>query len=422
MPSLPNTVCAAAAALLLAACHERAAGPGGPAVPRRPLTATEGQAVRASNAFAFDLLREVGAERDHQSRNFVLSPYSGMAALGMTLNGAAGATRTGMQQALGLAGQTVEQSNAMFKGLTGYLLGADPKVTVRTANSVWAAEGLTVRPAFAEAVRDAFDAEARTARFGTVEATRAINAWASEKTAGRIPKVFDDGQPTSATVMLLMNALYFKGQWAARFDPARTRPAPFRLDDGTVVNVPTMSRDATTLRVATVNGARVGELPYGDGAYTMTLVLPPEGTGVDAFAAGLTPARWDALVGALTDATLPVQLPKFAITGSSMWNAPLARLGMADAFSPARADFSGISERCLPQGPPGRDCHITLVKQDVDLRVDEEGTVAAAVTSVVVGVTSLPQAFAVDRPFVFAIRERASGAILFVGRVADPRR
>ena len=424
-PIVPRRAALVSAALLLAAtaCRaERAAGPGdGAAVPRRALTDLEAQTVRAANGFAFDLLREVGAEREHRGKNLVLSPYSGAAALGMTLNGAGGATRAGMQQALGLAGQSVDQGNATFKALTGYLLGADPQVTVRTANSVWAAEGFPVRPAFAEAVRASYDAEARTARFGTAEATRAINAWASEKTAGRIPEVFKEGEPDGQTVMLLMNALYFKGQWAARFDAAHTRPAPFRLDGGAVVSVPTMSRDETALRVGGVDGARVGELAYGNGAYAMTIVLPPAGTGVEAYAAALTPARWDALVGSLRETTLPVTLPKFALKGESAWNGPLVRLGMADAFDPRRADFSGLSERCLPQGPPGRDCYISFVKQNIDLQVDEEGTVAAAVTSVGIRVTSAPVPFAVDRPFVFAIRERASGAILFVGRVVDPR-
>lgn len=411
----------ASVALLLAACHERTAGPGGE-VPRRALTAAEAQTVRASNQFAFDLLREVGVEDAHRGKNLVLSPYSGVAALGMTLNGAAGATRAGMQQALGLAGQTLEQANTTFQGLTTYLLGADPRVTVRTANSVWAAEGFPVRPAFAEAVRTYYDAEARTARFGTAEATRAINAWASEKTDGRIPKVFDPGQPDDSYVLLLMNALYFKGQWAARFDAAHTQPAPFRLDGGTTVQVPTMMRrDETPLRVGSADGARVGELAYGNGAYVMTIVLPPAGTSVEVYAAALTPARWDALVASLVDATLPVTLPKFALKGESTWNAPLVRLGMADAFDPRRADFSGVSERCLPQGPPGRDCHIGFVKQNIDVQVDEEGTVAAAVTSVGLRTSSAPMPFVVDRPFLFAIRERASGAILFLGRVVDPR-
>jgi serpin B len=410
---------AAVAALLLTACHERAAGPGGPEVPRRALTAAEAQAVRASNQFAFDLLREVGAEAAHRGKNLVLSPYSGAAALGMTLNGAAGTTRDGMQKALGLAGQTVEQANTTFQGLTTYLLGADPKVTVRTANSVWAADGFPVRPAFAEAVRTYYDAEARTVRFGTEAATDAINAWAREKTDGRIPTVFDPGQPSDLTVLLLMNALYFKGQWASRFDAARTQPAPFRLDGGATVNVPTMQRDETALRVGSADGARVGELAYGNGAYVMTIVLPPAGTSVEAYAAALTPARWEALVGSLADATLPVTLPKFALKGESTWNAPLARLGMADAFRPGVADFSALSPACLPAGPG--DCHISFVKQNIDVQVDEEGTVAAAVTSVGIGLTSAPMPFAVGRSFLFAIRERASGAILFMGRVVDPR-
>jgi serpin B len=416
----PARAAAASALLLLAACHERAAGPGAEA-PRRALTPAEAGAVRASNAFAFDLLREVGAERAHQGRNLVLSPYSGAAALGMALNGAAGETQAGMRRALGLADRPVGEANATFRGLTAHLLGADPKVTVRSANSLWAAEGFPVRAAFADTVRRYFDAEARAVAFGTAEATRAINAWASQHTDGRIPKVFEDGQPGGDYVLVLMNALYFKGAWAARFDAARTAARPFRLAGGATVGVPTMSRDGTAMRVGGDGGARVGELAYGNGAYAMTVVLPPAGVDAEAFAASLTPARWDALVGSLVDATLPVQLPKFALAGESVWNAPLQRLGMDAAFDPRRADFSPVSARCLPQGPPGRDCHVGFVKQNVDVRVDEEGTVAAAVTSVGVGVTSAPAAFAVDRPFVFAIRERASGAILFLGRVLDPR-
>jgi serpin B len=163
------------------------------------------------------------------------------------------------------------------------------------------------------------------------------------------------------------------------------------------------------------SGARVGELAYGDGAYAMTVVLPPEGTDVDAYAAALTPARWDALVGTLADATRRVELPKFRLASESRWNDALVRLGMGAAFS-GEADFSPLSERCRPG-----DCAISLVKQNVDVEVDEEGTTAAAVTVVAIERVSLPAAFAVDRPFLFAIRERASGAILFVGRVVDPR-
>jgi serpin B len=370
-------------------------------VPRRALTAAEVRAVRASNAFAFDLLREVGAEAAHRGRNLVLSPYGGAAALGMTLNGAAGDTRAGMQQALGLAGETPEQSNATFTALTAYLLGADPRVTVRTANSVWAAEGFAVRPSFAATVRDAFDAEARTVRFGTPAATEAVNAWARDRTAGRIPKVFDPGSPGPETVVLLVNALYFKGAWATRFDPAETRDRPFRLDGVRTATVPTMVRAQAPLRVGRdASGAQVAELDYGDGAYAMTLVLPPAGVGVEAYAAALTPARWDALIASLADATMRVELPKFRLAVESRWEQPLIRLGMADAFSP-RADFSPLSDGC----PPGA-CRISLVKQNVDVQVDEEGTTAAAVTSVGIERVSLPAAFAVDRPFLFAVRER----------------
>ena len=401
-----------------AGCVERVAAPAA-AVPRRDLTSAEQQAVRASNRFAFDLFRTVGGESDRRGRNLVVSPYSGTAALGMLLNGAAGGTLAGMQQALGLDGQSVAASDATFHTLTAYLLGADPAVTVRTANSVWVRTGFPIRPEFAAAIRSNFDADARTVTFGTADASAAVNAWASDKTGGLVPKVFDPGQPDAQTVTLLVNALYFKGSWTQKFDAAQTAPRPFTLGDGTVAQVATMSQADAPVRLGTGGDVQVGELAYGGGAYAMTILLPASGSDPDALARTLTAARWDSLVATLHDARRTVSLPKFTLSGATLWNGALAQLGMADAFRPGVADFSALSPACLPAGRA--DCHVSFVKQNVYMRVDEEGTVAAAVTSVGVGVMSAPLPFVVDRPFLFAIRERASGAILFLGRVSDPR-
>ena len=402
----------------LGACAEPTTAPL-PVTPRRDLTVAEQRTIAASNHFAFDMLRTLGAGATVRGYNLVLSPYGGSASLGMALNGAAGSTLTGMQQALGIADVTVASSNATFHGLTSYLLGADAAVTVRTANSIWTANGFPIRPEFADALRTNFDADARTVAFGTSAATQAVNAWASDKTSGLIPKIFDAGQPDASTVALLVNALYFKGSWTQRFDAARTTPQPFTLADGSTASVPMMSAASAPVRTGALDGAQVGELAYGTGAYAMTIVLPARGTDLDAFAASLTDARWNALLATLHDAQLPVSLPKFTLQGETQWNDALIQLGMRDAFTPGVANFSALSPTCLPAGTA--DCHISLVKQNIYVRVDEEGTEAAAVTSTGIAITSVQAGFVVDRPFLFAVRERASGAILFIGRVVDPR-
>jgi serpin B len=165
----------------------------------------------------------------------------------------------------------------------------------------------------------------------------------------------------------------------------------------------------------------VVELPFGGGAYAMTIVMPARGRPLDALVASLDASRWTALVGTLRDDARDVYLPKLELAGERLWNAPLQALGMVDAFSRARADFSLLSTQCAAGAPAGGRCVIDFVKQNVWVRVDEEGAEAAAVTSVGVGVVSLPAAVTVDRPFVFAIRERSTGAVLFLGAVRDPR-
>lgn len=412
-----------AAVPLAAACADRASGPAeeprGPG-DLRPLVAAEQQAVAASNSFAFGLLREMATA--DPGTNLVVSPYSATAALAMTMNGAAGATRREMQQALGFGDVPTGEANATFRTLTARLLGADPKVTIGVANAVWAMEGFALRAGFVDTARTFYDATARTVRFGTAEATRTINQWANDATRGRIPKVFEEGEPDGDTRAVLANALYFLGQWTTRFDPSRTAPRPFATARGGSVAVPTMSASELPIRLGGDATVQVAELPYGSGAYAMTVLLPAPGTSVETLARGLDAARWSTLVTTLRDARMDVALPKFTLEGRRTLNRPLQTLGMRAAFDPNRADFSALSAGCRAgASAPGGDCHISDVFQNIFIRVDEQGTEAAAVTVVTIRVTSAPPVFAVDRPFLFAIRERQTGAVLFLGRITDPR-
>lgn len=376
----------------------------------RSLTAAEQETVRAGNAFTFDLLREVA--RRKAGKNVFISPLSASMALGMTLNGAAGSTESAMRATLGFGSRTTADLNATYRELRTLLLGLDPSVQIVIANALWYRQGLPVEPAFLSTLRTDYAADARAANFADVAGTlAAINGWANTQTSGRIPKVLDTIRPDE--VMFLLNALYFKGKWREQFDRQRTQSAPFQRDGGSPVSVPLMSRDNTTIKTGFANGVQVGELAYGNSAYVMTVLLPPLGTTADALAAGLDAARWDALVGALHETKMTVTLPRFTLKYEDEWKDVLTTLGMGIAFAPNQADFTRMSSL-------GRQMYLTFVKQNTFVQVDEEGTEAAAVTTVGVGLTSLPPSFRVDRSFVFAIRERFSGAVLFVGKVVDP--
>lgn len=411
---------ASAAALALAACTD-ATGPGGgfrPVEPVRALTAVEQRALVASNGFGLAMLGHL--VRETPTQNVVVSPLSGAAALGMTMNGTSGETLAGMQRALGVAGMPLAESNAAYRALVPLLVNADPAVTIRSANALWPRTGFALRPEFVRTVQEDFGATVRTLDFGDQRGAAAtVNGWAREQTNGLIPEVMKAEQFTDDLVLLLQNALYFKGPWTARFEVRNTAPRPFTLADGRVASVPTMSRERTALRAGSEGGVQVIELPFGGGAYAMTFVLPPRGGSLAALVASLDGARWERLMRALRADTQEVLVPKFELRGERFWNEPLRAMGMARAFDDTAAEFDRLSDGCTG---PMRRCFISFVKQNAVVKVDEVGAEAAAVTTVGVGVTSAgPPPAAVDRAFVFAIRERSTGAILFVGQVTDPR-
>ena len=234
-----------------------------------------------------------------------------------------------------------------------------------------------------------------------------INGWVNDRTHGRIPTILDRIEPDD--VMFLINAIYFKGSWRAKFDPAETRTAPFHGVDGDR-SVSLMHRQGT-ISMAGGDGFRAVDLPYGDSSFTMTVILPDPDRSVDAIAAALDESSWSALVGRFRNHGIDLYLPRLMLEWKRDLIPDLEALGMRDAFDPMRASFSGISSR--------PDLYISTVRQKAFVQIDEEGTEAAAVTSVGVTVTSAPlyEPFRVDRPFIVAIRERLSGTILFMGKV-----
>lgn len=403
---------------LLAGCQEPASAPLAPApiteLPR-PLTAAETRLIAADNDFAFRLLREVAAQTRGAAPNLFISPLSVAMALGMTYNGAAGTTEEAMRRTLALEQMTVPEVDDAYRGLIDLLRGLDPHVQFRIANSIWYRQDFTVLPAFLDVTRTDFDAQVEGLDFASPDAPARINRWVSEQTAGRITSIVDTPLP-SEDVLYLINAIYFKGDWTQQFDRTLTSPQPFHLADGSTVSTTMMATGKpVALRLAGDQAVEVADLAYGGRAFSMTIVMPRDPTLLDPLVSGLTAGQWDGWVASLDSASREVSLPKFRLTSDLLLNSTLASLGMGIAFDclpPEMADFTRMHE-------PQEVC-ITRVKHRSYVDVNEEGTEAAAVTSVGIGVTSTPARLVFDRPFVFAIRENLSGTILFLGMLTDP--
>lgn len=408
MPRLQKTL--AAATLLLTACSN----PGEPPLTRLPreLSQVEQQLVDADNDFAFRLLRAT-LESDPAAVNHFISPLSVSVALGMTLNGAAGATADSMRAALGFGSLAMGDINAGYRGLIDLLATLDRSVTWELANSVWYRDDYTFRESFLDATRTHFDADTRALDFAAPTAGPTINQWVRDRTHDRITSIVPDQLPADA-IMYLINAIYFKGTWTTAFERARTQSAPFTTASGATVQVPMMaSSGEMPARSGWVGGMTVLELPYAREAFAMTIVMPDLGVSIDSVARHLTREQWAQWLAGLSSGEILVNLPRFTISYGTRLNTALESLGMGVAFCErGEFDFSNMD-------PSGRAC-IFDVRHKTFVLVDEAGTEAAAVTSVGMGVTSVPVPVRVDRPFIFAIRERLSGTVLFLGVVRNP--
>ncbi|MEE4176566.1 MAG: serpin family protein [Bacteroides sp.] len=369
------------------------------------------EVIGNSNQFGIELFTQTVAE---EPGNMMLSPLSASIALTMALNGSAGETYAQMYQMLGYPGDmTISQVNGAYQSLVGQLLSVDPKVKIALANALFYRLGFVVKPPYLQTMEDDFDAHVEGLDFSLPAALATINGWASDNTFGKIPEVLQEISPDA--VMFLMNALYFKGDWTYQFDENETIERPFHLDDGTDISVPTMAGNVGAMRYVGANFNAI-ELPYGQTNFSMVVLVPNE--TLEDFYPGFTPAVWDEVTSAL-DAQAEwiktdVLMPKFEFDYEKILNDQLKGMGMLDAFIPVTADFSGITDE---------EIFISFVKQNTYVMVNEEGTEAAAVTTIGFENTSVGPGtpfFYIDKPFVFAIRERTTNTLLFIGSVTNP--
>jgi serpin B len=440
MPSrrtVPLLLAAAASAGLLAACGGASSDteplPAGPApsegavaianVERVAAAASDaGPAARSIDALGADLyLKLVEGSED----NLVFSPGSILLALAMTRAGAEGTTAAEMDAVLHLDDPMAihHALNGLSQALaerTGTVeTGGDPaEVELSIANAVWGQESLAWQADFLDVLAREYGAGARLADFvADPEAARlAVNGWVAAETRGRIPELIAPGMVDALTRMILVNAIYLKAPWATPFEPDATRPAPFTLLDGSALDVPFMVRSDGAMAYARGEGWQAVELPYAGEALAMLVILPEEGalaTVEGELAAGLI----DRAAAALMPNDVVLQLPKWDIETRAELSDALASLGMPTAFTPA-ADFTGMTT--------DEPLQIAFVIHQANITVDEAGTEAAAATAVGMETTGAPAPgpepilLTVDRPFIYALRDRETGAILFLGRVTNP--
>lgn len=377
-----------------------------------PVEELDERLVDANNGFGLNLFSElVGVESEE---NIFISPASVITALAMTYNGADGETKRAMEEAMLLKGMSMDEINAAFADLLTILQNPDPKVELTVANSLWAREGFTFNEYFLKRNEDYFGAEVAELNFDDTKAADTINAWVKEKTRNRIDSIVTP-PINPETVLFLINAIYFKGEWSDPFDPEMTRNLAFNLHDGSQKDLPVMFKN-DDFRYLETEDFQAVSLPYGKNErVSMYVFLPAANSSLEELYGEMNVTNWNKWIASFGNMEGEIGLPRFKFEYEASLNDALIALGMGIAFDGNAADFSGMH-------PTPPRLVISEVKHKTFIEVNEEGTEAAAVTSVEVGMTAMPETFSmiIDRPFFFAIADDLTGTILFMGSVTNP--
>jgi len=366
--------------------------------------------IQADQQFSFELFKEVYGLSEYE--NLMISPLSVSYALGMTYNGAAGDTREAFRNVLHFGEWTDQEVNESYQDLMSQLVTLDDHVQFSIANSIWYRLGFEVLEAFITTNREYFDAVVEELDFSDPGAVDIINGWIEEKTNGKIRDMLDE-IPSNA-VMYLVNAIYFNATWKYQFEPEETFQDDFTLEGGTLYRTDFMQLEGDFNYTRQEDFTAV-ELPYGDSAFSMVVILPQPGVTIPELVEEMNAENWDSWMESSFLTGVHIQLPKFKYGFKSLLNEPLIDLGLGIAFS-GDADFSNIN--------PESDLFISRVIHQTFIDVKEEGTEAAAATIVEIkelsGLPGGPTLFRADRPFLYVIKENSTGAILFMGKVGKP--
>jgi len=370
--------------------------------------------VSVNTNFGFNLFSTL--TKSGLDKNIFISPTSIALSLAMAYNGAAGETGKAMATAMSLGNMTAQDLNESYAAWRAALQKPYSTIDLEIANSVWARQGAQFRPEFLDANKRYYGAEVATLNFSdAARSASVINNWVSNKTHGKIDRIVND--ISSDSILFLINAVYFKGKWTSAFDRSQTKPGPFTSLNGTTTQRAMMQQRGDFQYLENGNFQAIA-LPYGEGDLSLYLFLPAKGTSLSQFLRTLNAANWNEWMNAFENSNGQIVMPRFRVEFEATLNEPLRNLGMRVAFDPQNADFSGILQSS--QKP-----FISEVRHKAYAEVNEEGTEAAAATSTDIQVISamIPSKtfrMVVDRPFFFAIRDNASGALLFLGSVSDP--
>jgi serpin B len=365
-----------------------------------------------NSQFAFSLYKEIGKTPGNQ----FISPYSISTAMAMTYAGAKGETRDEMSQVLGLSPEQ-GKVDSDFRNLNYALFKKSKDIEVKTSNALWMQENFTFREDYKKIITENYSGALNTADFKNDKNREAaivkINGWVNGETNGKIIDLIPPGSLSSLTRLVLVNAIYFKGNWQNKFSENNTADGIFYSDGQKQVTIPFMHGEFD-VRYLELDDLKGVELPYVDNKYNMLILLPKKNDGLASLESQLTYDNYQQWISMMMKEEVTISLPKFTLTESYNLENTLQSMGMTQAFSD-QADFSGIT------GKP--DLKISKVLHKAFIEVNEEGTEAAAATGVVMVEKSARHeklSFTADHPFIFFIRENTTGTILFMGRVARP--
>jgi serpin B len=370
------------------------------------------QLIESDNEFGLEIFQKIRKESD--SENIMISPLSISVAFAMAYNGADKDTKTEMEKAMKLNGLTTEQINSSYKMLINALQSLDEKVVFEIANAIFYADGFSVKPDFLNINKTVYNAEVERLNFNSSAAVDKINDWVANKTNDKITKIIESLSPDDR--MVLLNAIYFNGIWKNKFDEKGTHLLNFTKTNGTNMEIPMMKKEEK-LDYSANSLFNAIKMPYGKGQYNMIVMLPVTGKNSQDVIDALFANNWNNWMKSFeTKDPVVVTMPRFKFAFETKLNSVLAEMGMVKAFQPNIADFSKISNE---------DLYISSAIHKSFIDVNENGTEAVAVTSITFTTTSAgnepPKTyFTVNKPFVFAITEKDTDAILFIGEVNHP--
>jgi serine protease inhibitor len=375
------------------------------------LTAKQSKRAEADNSFAFKMFREFS---NHKGDNAFFSPLSLNIALGMLFNGASGDTRSEIVEALGIADFSETEINEYYQKISQALLEIDPTTDIAIANSIWYRNNFSVKNRFVEIGKEYFDAEVQALNFNSSRALNTINNWCAEKTNNRIKNLIGSAIPNDMR-MYLVNALYFKNQWQMdiKFDKEKTKLDNFTKANNQKKKVNMMEQTSLMYYYADETIQCV-EMDYGNRAFSMVAFLPSKNMNINQLIDYLDNEKLQNTVNNFRWQKVWLKLPRFKIECDFSLSKPLRNLGLGQMFN---RGFANISDD---------DLWVSDIIQKTFVEVNEEGTEAAAATTVImVGASGRPKKvepvrFFADRPFLFLIREKSTGVILFIGRMDEP--